>query len=301
MEKESYAVENRPQPAQLGVVAQSSADGSSSSPTILIKPFNSWFAIEWRSIWNYRELLYFLIWRDVKVRYKQTFLGIAWVALQPLVTTLIFTVLFSRFNIERQSAVSYSLLIFVGFVFWSFVNTAVNNSSNSLVNYTHLITKVYFPRLLVPVAAVGSSLADFAINLVLFFVITAFFGVVISWKLLLVPFLVLLVVFLVLGIGITLSAFNVLFRDVRQILFFGLQVWMFLSPVFYTLDLVPERWRLIWKFNPLTGILENFRAAVFNLDLDWTSLAISAAVTLIIFASSLYIFNRLENDFADVI
>ena len=266
-----------------------------------IEPSRSFLALDWRSLWHYRELFYFLALRDIKIRYKQTFLGVAWVLLQPIATTLIFSVLFIRFGQTEAFGVAYPLFAFSGFVLWTFVNAAVTNASNCLINNTPLITKVYFPRLIVPLAAVAANLLDLAIGIVSLTAAMIFYRHVPTWKIIFAPLFVLLLLILVSGFGILLAALNVRFRDVKQLLPFALQLWLFISPVFYSLKLLPENLAWIWKINPLAGILENFRAALFGQEFDIYGIVVSTALTAVIFIFSIYVFRSMEDDFADVI
>jgi lipopolysaccharide transport system permease protein len=267
----------------------------------VIEPAGSFLTLDARSLWAYRELFYFLALRDIKVRYKQTVLGVAWVLLQPIATTLIFSVLFVRFGQTKAFGVAYPLFAFSGFVLWTFVNGAVTNASNSLINHTGLITKVYFPRLIVPMAAVAANLLDLAIGLLTLTAALVFYRVAPTWKLLLAPLFVLQIFVLSLGAGILLAALNVRFRDVKQLLPFILQLWLFVSPVFYSLELLPENLAWIWKLNPLAGLLENFRAALFGQEFDFAGIAFSVVMTMVVFAFALYVFRIMEDDFADVI
>ena len=281
------AIENRP--------------AETAEELVFIEPARSFLALDWRSLWTYRELFYFLALRDIKIRYKQTLLGAAWVLLQPVATTLIFSILFIRFGQTEAFGVPYPLFAFSGFVLWTFANAAVTNASNSLINNTPLITKVYFPRLIAPLAAVAANLLDLAIGFLSLAAAMFFYQIAPTWKILLAPLFVVQLLILISGIGILLSALNVRFRDVKQLLPFALQLWLFVSPVFYSLRLLPEKLAWIWKLNPITGILENFRAAIFAQEFDMTGIFVSILMTTIVFIFSLYVFRSMEDDFADVI
>jgi lipopolysaccharide transport system permease protein len=274
---------------------------SDDSPITILRPASSWYEIGWKEIWHYRELLYFLALRDLKVRYKQSLLGAAWVLLQPIATTVIFAVLFSRIVTTESFGVPYALFAFSGFVIWSFVNTAISSSGNSLINHTALITKTYFPRQIIPFAAVIAHLLDLAIGLLGLIVAMIIFGVWPTGKILLAPLFVILILVQVFAVGILLSALNVKFRDIKQLLPFALQFWMFLTPVFYSLKLLPEKYVWLWKLNPLTGALEGFRAAIFGSGFDWAAIAISVVITIVLVVTALLVFHRMEDDFADVI
>lgn len=271
-------------------------------PLVVIKPPTRWAAIDLKDLWAHRELLYFLVWRDVKVRYKQTLLGVTWVIIQPLFTTLIFTVFFGILARVPSEGVPYPLFAFAGLLPWIFFTNAVTQSSNSLVGSAHLITKVYFPRIIIPTAAVGAGLLDFAISFVVLGGLMAVYRVGLTWNFLaLAPLLILLTLF-ALGVGMWLSALNVKYRDVRHLLPFVLQVWMFASPVIYPPTFVPERWRWILKLNPMTGIIDGFRTAIFGeKPFDRMSLVLSISITALLLVSGAYAFKRMEKNFADVV
>lgn len=274
-------------------------------PVVVIERSRPWGASDLRELWAYRELLLFLIWRDVKVRYKQTALGVAWVVVQPVVQMVIFTLLFGRLaGLEAHTGgVPYPLFAFAGLLPWTFFSAAVTNSGNSLVGSAHLITKVYFPRVLVPAAAVAAGLVDLLVSSAVMVALLAYYRVVPSWEALVaVPFLVLITALLALGTGMLLSALNVKYRDIRHALPFAMQVWMFASPVIYPSALVPEPWRRVLALNPVAGVIEGFRAALFGTGrFPWGSLALASAVTLALLVVSALVFRRLERSFADVI
>ncbi|HMF54723.1 MAG TPA: ABC transporter permease, partial [Pyrinomonadaceae bacterium] len=248
--------------------------------------------------WAYRELLYFLVWRDVKVRYKQTVLGAAWAILQPLLLMLIFNFFFARLGGISSGNIPYPLFAYAGLLPWTFFATAITNSGNSLVGSTNLITKVYFPRTFLPAAAVGAGLVDLAIAFGLLIIMMIYYGVGLHLSFALLPVLIVLVTLLALGVGLLMSALNVKYRDVRYALPFIIQIWMFTSPVIYP---VPERWRWLLSMNPMTGIIEGFRAALFGQPFNWLTLGVSAAITLALLVCSALAFNRMEKSFADVI
>jgi lipopolysaccharide transport system permease protein len=271
-------------------------------PLVTIEPSSKWVALDLRSVWDYRELLYFLTWRDVKVRYKQTALGVAWAVIQPVMTMLIFTIFFGKFaGVENRIDVPYPLFAFAGLLPWTFFSNAVTNSGNSIVGSAHLITKVYFPRLMVPAAAVGAGLVDLGIAFVILLGLMLYYGVALTWAIAMLPVLVVLITLLALGMGMWLSALNVKYRDVRYAIPFLVQIWMFLSPIIYPPTMIPEKWRWLLALNPLTGIIEGFRSALFGRAFDWRALFISAAITLLLLVYSAYAFRRMEKSFADVV
>ena len=273
-----------------------------SLPPIVIDSSASGVGLDLKSLWTYRELLYFLIWRDVKVRYKQTALGVLWVILQPLVMMLIFTVLFGQLGNIPSEGIPYSLFAFAGLLPWTFFSGAVSLSSNSVVNSANLITKVYFPRLIVPIAAVGATLVDLALSFGVLALLMAYRHQAPSINLLMLPLLVLLLILVALGFGILMSALNVKYRDVRIALPFLIQVWFFASPVIYPLSLVPPKVRWAVTLNPLSGIIEGFRVALYgHRNFDWVSLSISAIVTLLLMVCAVYTFRKMESGFADIV
>ena len=251
-----------------------------------------------KELWAHRELLYFLTWRDVKVRYKQTLLGATWALLQPLLLMLIFTFVFGRLVGVKSEGVPYPLFAYAGLLPWMFFANAVTNSGNSLIGNTNLIKKVYFPRIIIPAAAVAAGLVELGIGFLLLIVLMFYYGVGLHLSLLLLPFLIALVTLLALGVGMWTSALNVKYRDVRYALPFLMQVWLFASPVIYP---VPERWRWLLALNPITGIIQGFRGAFFGRPVEWGTLALSVVITLLILVYSTFAFSRMERSFADVI
>ena len=270
-------------------------------PLIVIEPSRGWAPVDLRDLWAYRELLYFLTWRDLKVRYKQTVIGVAWVIMQPLLSTLIFTIFLGKLARVPSNGIPYALFAYAGLLPWTFYSSSLNSSGNSIVGNAHLITKVYFPRVIIPAAAVAGRIVDFAIAFTILVGMMFFYGV--SWtasSLMLIPLLLLLTLF-ALGTGMWISALNVKYRDVGIALPVLIQLWMFVSPVLYPASLVPPAWRVVYDLNPLVGLIENFRAALFNMPFNWRALAISTAVTFAMLIYSAYAFRRMEKEFADVV
>ena len=270
-------------------------------PLVVIEPKRSWVALNVKETWAYRELLYFLIWRDVKVRYKQTALGAAWAIIQPLFTMLIFTIFFGRLAGVPSDNVPYPLFAYAGLLPWTFFANAVTNGGNSLITSANLITKIYFPRMLIPAAAVGAGLVDFAIAFLILVPLMVFYRVGITSNLLLLAPLVLMTTLLALSVGSWLAALNVKYRDVRFTLPFLIQLWMFVSPVIYPASFLPPRWRWVLWLNPMTGIIEGYRSSLFGSPINWLALASSAAIILLSLIYSLYAFRRMEKGFADII
>lgn len=282
-------------------VASLSSGNLPEEPLVVIQPNKAWSAVELRDLWAFRELLYFLTWRDVKVRYKQTGLGIAWAILQPVLTMLIFTIFFGRLAGVPSDNIPYPIFAYAGLLPWTFFANAISNSGNSLVGSANLITKVYFPRIIIPGAAVAAGLVDFAIALVILIVLMVFYGIGLTWNILMFPVAVGLTTLLALGVGMWLSALNVKYRDIKFALPFLIQLWMFVSPVIYPSSFLPEKFRWLLSLNPLTGIIETYRSSLFGRPFNWTALAISAAVTLAALIYSSYTFRRMEKSFADIV
>lgn len=270
-------------------------------PLVVIEPGKWWVAINFRELAAYRELLYFLMWRDVKVRYKQTALGAAWAIIQPLFTMLIFTLFFGKLAGIQTDGVPYSLFAYSGLLPWIFLSNAILNSSNSLVGDSRLITKVYFPRMIIPIAAVGSGLVDFAIASFILVGLMIYFGVGVTWHILMAPVFVALLVLLAMGVGLLMAALNIKYRDVRYALPFLIQLWMFASPIIYPTSLVPARFKWLIALNPLSGIIDGFRASVLGRSFDWISLLTASAITLALLFFSAFRFRRMEKTFADIV
>jgi lipopolysaccharide transport system permease protein len=270
-------------------------------PLVVIEPNKAWSQVELRDLWAFRELLYFLTWRDVKVRYKQTELGVAWAIIQPLFTMLVFTLFFGRLAGVPSDNVPYPVFAYAGLLAWTFFANAITNSGNSLVGSANLITKVYFPRMIIPGAAVAAGLVDFAIAFLIMVVLMVYYGVMITWSILMFPVVVLLTTLLALGMGMWLSGLNVKYRDVRFALPFLVQLWMFVSPVIYPTSFLPAKYRWLLSLNPMTGIIEGYRSSLFGLPFKWTALAGSTAITFILLIYSAYSFRRMEKSFADIV
>lgn len=270
--------------------------------SIRIEPPRGWSALNLPELWRFRELLYFLIWRDVKVRYKQTVLGAAWAVLQPALTTLMFTIFFGNLGgMARQVNGSYALYVYVAMQPWTFFANAVTMAANSLVGSSHLISKVYFPRLLVPLAAIGAGLIDFAVGFALTLVLMVFYHVQPSPAILMVPVLLLATMMIAAGAGILLAALIVAYRDFRYVVAFLVQLWFFATPVAYPLDIVPAKWQLIYSLNPMVGIVAGFRSAILGTDFPMHAIAVSLLSGLVLLTIGVRYFLRVERRFADII
>jgi homopolymeric O-antigen transport system permease protein len=269
----------------------------------VIEPSKGWLAINWAELWQYRELLYFLIWRDVKVRYKQTLLGAAWAVLQPVMTMIVFTIFFGRLAglSSKTGGVPYPIFSYAALLPWTFFANSVGNSGNSLVGSTNLITKVYFPRLVIPLASVGAGLVDLGISFLVLLGMMLYYSTPLSWQLALVPALLLGTVLVATGVGTLLSALTVTYRDFRYVVPFMMQIWMFVTPVTYPSSLVPAKWRWLLALNPMGGFIEGFRGAFLARPLDWPQMSLSMVFALLLFLAGGAYFRKVERRFADVI
>lgn len=278
------------------------ARSPSDVPVTIIEPARGWVAVRLRELWQYRELLYFLVWRDVKVRYKQTVLGASWAVLQPFFTMLIFSVFFGRLAGIPSDGVPYPLFAYVALVPWTFFASGLTLSSNSLVANQGLLRKVYFPRLVIPVSAVVSGIIDFLIAFVVLVGMVAWYGFVPTGEVVWLPALVLLALVTSLGAGLWFSAMNVLYRDVQYIVPFLVQVWLYSTPIVYPGSIVPEQWRTLYAVNPMVGVVEGFRWALLGTDTaPGAMILVSAIASVVLLVGGLYFFRRMERSFSDVI
>ena len=277
-------------------------DGAEEPAILVIQPSKGWTALGLAELWRYRELIFFLSWRDIMVRYKQTALGIAWAVIQPVFTMIIFSVFFGRLAGMPSDGLPYPIFVYCALLPWQLFAFSLTESSNSLVANQQLITKVYFPRLVIPISAVLASLVDFMIAFVLLIGMIWHYHIIPTQALWTLPLFVLLAVSLALGVGLWLSALNVRYRDVRYTLPFLTQVWLFATPIAYPSSLVPEPWRVLYGINPMAGVVEGFRWALLNTGTaPGDMLTVSVVVTLVIVVSGLYYFRRMERTFADTV
>jgi lipopolysaccharide transport system permease protein len=270
------------------------------APVTRIAPPRGWLELRLREVWEYRELLYFFVWRDVKVRYKQTVIGVAWVILQPLMTMGVFTIFFGKFAKLPSSGLPYPVFYFAALVPWAYFAQALSNCTNIVVANQHVITKVYFPRLILPLAAVCSGVVDLAIGFVVMIILTLSFGIHPPVTVVLLPGFMILAVLTALGVGLWTSALNALYRDVASIIPFVVQFWMLASPVAYPSSLVPARWRWLYGLNPMAGVIDGFRWALTGHgSAPGPQMAVSAAVVLVVLVGGLLFFQRVEGTVAD--
>jgi lipopolysaccharide transport system permease protein len=270
--------------------------------TILIKPSNGWVSLNLNDLWEYRELLYFLSWRDIKIRYKQTFLGAAWAVIQPFFTMVVFSLFFGKLAGIPSDGVPYPLFCFAALVPWTFFSNGLNQSSNSLVGNSNLITKVYFPRLVIPLASVICGTLDFLISFIVLLGLMAFYGITPTMNVFWLPFLLMLAFVTALGVGMWLSALNVQFRDVRYVVPFLTQLWLFATPIAYPSSLLPGQWRTTYGLNPMVGVVEGFRWALLGTNTAPGPVIIASSLAaLAILVGGAFYFRRMEKNFADIV
>lgn len=293
-------IENTAPPAALDAGAPD-ATSSHSRHEFVIEPAPRWPRIDLAELWAFRQLLFFLVWRDLKVRYAQTVLGIGWAVLQPLLSVVVFTVIFGHFAKVPSNGVPYALFSLAAVVPWTYFSSAFSGASNSLVASSNLITKVYFPRLVVPLAPVLAGLVDLAIGFVVLAILMVGYRAAPGPAVWLLPILVLLTAMTAAGVGAWLAALNIQYRDIKHLVPFLAQIWMYASPVVYPVSLVPAKYRALYAINPMVGIVEGFRVALLNTGpMPWQLLEVSAAVAITLFVSGAMYFRRTERLFADV-
>jgi lipopolysaccharide transport system permease protein len=270
--------------------------------TLRIEPTRGFFKLDLAAVWGYRELLYFLVWRDVKVRYKQTIIGAAWAILQPLMTMMIFTVIFGNFAQIPSDGLPYSIFAYTALMPWNYFSQAISRGGMSLVGEANLIVKVYFPRLIIPIASVVSPLIDFFVSFLALIVMIAWFGIVPGWNVVFLPVFLLLALITGLAVALWLSPLNVRYRDVGHAIPFFVQFWFFASPVTYPVSLVPEQWRLLYSLNPMVGVIEGFRWTLLGKEAPaFGVIAVSTAMVVLLLLGGIVFFKRMERTFADVI
>lgn len=273
-----------------------------SVPVIRIEPTKGWVALQLKELWAYRELLYFLIWRDVKVRYKQTALGVSWAIIQPVCTMIIFSLFFGRLAKMPSDGIPYPIFSYAALVPWTFFALGLGQASNSLVGSANLIKKVYFPRLSIPIASVTSGIVDFSIAFIVLLGMMLYYGILPTLNIIWLPCMLLLTVTTSLGVSLWLSAMNVHFRDVRYVIPFLTQIWLFATPIVYPSSLLSEPWRTLYSLNPMVGVVEGFRWALLGTDTaPGPMIIVSTLAALALLVSGLYYFRRLEKTFADVV
>ena len=279
---------------------------SEAIPTIVIQPTYGLASLQLKALWEYRELLGFLVWRDVKVRYKQTALGVAWIVLQPVISMVVFTLLFGYLLQAPSNGVPYPIFAYAGLLPWNYFAGSLTRSSQSLVGSANLITKVYFPRLVIPISGVLGGLVDFAVSCVVLGVMMLFYRIAPTANIIWLPFFLLLAMATALGFGLWLAALNVRYRDVNYLVPFLVQIWMYVTPVIYSVTLIPERYRWLLALNPMTGVVEGFRWALLGGVMTETQppgalFAVSVLITLVVLVTGALFFRATERTFADII
>jgi lipopolysaccharide transport system permease protein len=269
--------------------------------TVVIRPSRGWVPINLKDLWAYRELLYFLTWREIKVRYKQTILGFAWALIQPLFMMIVFTLFFGTLAKVPSEGIPYPLFNYAALLPWTLFAEGINRSSNSLVGSVNLVQKVYFPRLIMPFSGILSPIVDFAIAFIILIGMMFYFGYAPTIYILWLPAFIVLALMAALGVGLWLSAVNVKYRDVRYVIPFLIQLWLFASPVVYSSNLLPERFQIIYGINPMAGVIEGFRWALLGTEPPSALIGVSVGIVVVILISGAYYFRRSEKTFADVI
>jgi lipopolysaccharide transport system permease protein len=273
---------------------------------VVIEPTRGWASLKLRAVWEYRELLFFLVWRDLKVRYKQTLLGVGWIVLQPVVSMVVFSLLFGGLLGVPSGEVPYPIFAYAALLPWNYFAGSLTRSSQSLVGSAHIITKVYFPRLVIPISGVVSGLVDFGIAFVVLIGLMVYYGVAPTWAVVWLPGFMLLAMLTALGFGLWLSALNVRFRDVNYLVPFLVQIWMYATPVIYGSTLIPERFRFLLALNPMTGVVEGFRWALLGRQLaeaqaPGAMFVVSIGITVGVLVSGAVFFRNTERSFADIV
>ncbi|MEM2567114.1 MAG: ABC transporter permease [Candidatus Bathyarchaeia archaeon] len=272
------------------------------TPVTIIRPRRGWWDIDWRSLWEYRELLYFFIWRDVKVRYKQTLIGAAWAIIQPFMTMVVFSLFFGKLAKIPSNGLPYPIFYYSALLPWTYFANSIQNATNTIVTHQNMVKKVYFPRLILPLSATLSGLVDFAIAFSVLLGMMFYYGIIPTWKLLSLPLLLALATITALGVGLWLSALNALYRDVRYATPFLIQIWLFASPIAYPASMVPERWQWVYWLNPMTGVIEGFRWALTGQGQPLNNLfLVSIFIVIFVLAIGLMFFHKMEGTIADVV
>lgn len=284
------------------IESNSPTTGTSADSIVVIRPSKGFSKLDLVALWKFRELFYFLVWRDVKIRYKQTVIGAAWAIVQPLMTMVVFTVIFGNFAKIPSDGLPYAIFSYTALLPWNYFSQAIARSGNSLVGDSNLIRKVYFPRLIIPLASVSSPLVDFFVSFLVLLAMLAWFGITPGWGVLVLPAFLVLAFMTALAVGLWLAPLNARYRDIGYTIPFLVQLWMYASPVVYAVSMVPEKWRLIFSLNPLAGVIEGFRWALLGKgDPAIGAITISACVVLMLLLGGVFFFKRMERYFTDVL
>jgi lipopolysaccharide transport system permease protein len=291
-------------------MAQTSLVQNEKEEIVYIRPPQGWLGLNLKDLWLYRELIYFLIWRDVKVRYKQTVLGASWAIIQPLMTMVVFTVLFGRVAKVPTDGIPYPIFSYTALLPWGLFTKALTDAGKSLIHNRSMLTKVYFPRLVIPISSVVSGIVDFALAFTILIGMLIYYNsdlggnydITPNYAVITLPLFLLLAMVTSLGVGLWLSALNVIYRDVNYILPFITQIWLFITPVAYPASMIPEKWQLVYALNPMTGVVEGFRWALLGMEpAPGPMVAVSTVIAIIILVTGLFYFRRMERTFADLV
>jgi len=267
----------------------------------VIKPKAGYSTIGWSELWLYRELAYVLVWRDIKVRYKQTIFGAAWAIFQPFVSMVVFSIFFGSLVKVPSDNIPYPIFVYAGLLPWTFFSNGLNRASTSLHGEAHMISKVYFPRIIVPISSLGAGLLDFAIAFLIMLAMMFYYNVYPGISMLMIIPIILMILLFTIGIGTLLATLSVAYRDIKYITPFLVQLWMYASPVIYPVSIVPEKWRWLLSLNPMSGLIDGCRSAFFGKPFDWVSLGISTSISLLMVLVGLLYFKAAERRFADII
>lgn len=278
-----------------------SVNSSDMLPDVILKPRRGLATLNFSELFAYRDLLYFLAWRNVKVRYKQTAIGATWALIQPVLNMVVFSIFFGALAKVPSDGLPYPIFVYAGLLPWTFFSNVIRLAGNSVVEDEKLITKVYFPRLIIPASVAGVELLDFCVAFSIYILMMVYYQIPLTIQIVAIPFLLLLLVTAALGVGLILSALTVAYRDFRYVLPFMVQLWLYVSPVIYPVSIVPERWRFLLALNPMAGIIDAFRSALLGKPFDLPTLGISAAMAVVVFIFGVLYFQKLERTFADII
>jgi lipopolysaccharide transport system permease protein len=267
----------------------------------LIEPKVGWIPVDWRELYKFRELTYIFVWRDIKIRYKQTLLGAAWAVLQPFISMIVFTIFFGKLAKVPSENLPYAIFVYTGLLPWTFFANSLSAASDSLIGQSSLISKVYFPRLLIPISTLGAFVLDFLVSLALLVILMFYYQIIPGWTLLIAPLLFAATMVTAAGVGTFLAALCVAYRDVRYVVPFLIQIWMFVTPVIYPASMVPDRWRWVLSLNPMYGLVDGFRSALLGRPLNVQDISIALVVSGLLLWFGLIYFKRVERRFADII
>jgi lipopolysaccharide transport system permease protein len=267
----------------------------------LIEPKVGWIPVDWRELYKFRELTYIFVWRDIKIRYKQTLLGAAWAVLQPFISMIVFTIFFGKLAKVPSENLPYAIFVYTGLLPWTFFANSLSAASDSLIGQSSLISKVYFPRLLIPISTLGAFVLDFLVSLALLVILMFYYQIIPGWTLLIAPLLFAATMVTAAGVGTFLAALCVAYRDVRYVVPFLIQIWMFVTPVIYPASMVPDRWRWVLSLNPMYGLVDGFRSALLGRPLNVQDISVALVISGLLLWFGLIYFKRVERRFADII